>query len=183
MSTQPLTTVTEFIDDMFSHGDVETIPMSIGGNPMLHYTVNYNGHTISTIVNEDDFHSIVVKRKNNDTYDAYVFYDKNATITDLYKEYNDILDVENYTEGNLCIHDQSDNFQIDYMNDIIERAYILYRNETFPDTVPVFFDIDDDLYEYVIEMASERGVTIDQLINEIVIAEIEKLTEKESALT
>lgn len=179
MTTPQLTTVSEFIDDMFSQNDVHTKEITINDTIMLRYTVNFNDHTVSTIINNNEFHSIIVKRKNNDTYDSYVFYDKNAKIEDLYKNYEDILDIKNYTEGHLCIHEQSDKYQNDYLNDIIERVYILYRNETFPDTVPVFFDLDDDTYNSILEMANERGIEPQELMTKIVVNMFETL-KKES---
>jgi predicted HicB family RNase H-like nuclease len=175
MPTEQSVTVAEFIEDISQKSEVETKSIIIKNIPMQRNTSTINGNVISTIIYNDIFHSIIVKHKTDEGFNAYVFYNNDASIEDMNKNYNDILDLEKYDEGYLCIHEQSVDYQNDYLNDIIERAYAIIRNEPMSDTVPVFFNLDDDLYETLHVMADEQDITINDLVQKVIAEELEKL--------
>jgi methionine salvage enolase-phosphatase E1 len=163
---------------MYLNGDTVARQISLQNIDMSQHTVYFDGHIVSSITYDDKFHSIVVKRQNGNRYDSYVFYDKNAKIEDLYQAYLHVLDMKNYKEGFLCIHEQSDTHQTDYMNDIIHRVNVLYRNETFYEDVPIILDLDDDMFEWIKTISDERNMTIDEFITETILSEIKKLEEE-----
>ena len=176
--TEPLLTPQELCDDMNDASEVftKTVNVTIHDiqKDMAMFYTFVNKGMVAFVTDFIDIHSIVVKYDKN----AYAYYDKTATIIDLYNVYKDLIDLENYTEGYLSIHEQNDKFQNDYMNDLIERAQKLLRNEDFPDTVPIFFDMDDETYETLLKMANEQNVTVDELVQKVVIDEINKIMEE-----
>ena len=174
MPTEQSVTVTEFIEDISQQSEVETKSIIIDNIQMQRNTTTINGSIISTITYDDTFHSIIVKHKTDNGFNAYVFYNNNASIKDLYKNYNDIIDLENYEEGYLNIHEQSVDYQNDYLNDVIERAYAIIRNEPVSDTVPIFLNLDDDLYEALVTMANEEDITLNELVQKVITEELEK---------
>lgn len=167
----PLVTVCEFLEDLYGIGNVADIDVKVLNvdEEIIQYTKYINNNVVSVILQNEKFLSILVKHSNN----FYIFIDNSIDEDAAHTYYLEIVDIKNYKDGYVCIHEQHQTYNVDYMNDMIERSYAIIKNEDFPDTIPIFFDLDQEDYNYLNKLATESGKTFDDLVKQIIIDQIE----------
>jgi hypothetical protein len=174
--TAPLVTVSEFLEDLYSIDDVANIDVKVLNvdEEIIQYTKNYNNNVISVVIQNEKFLSILTKNDKN----FYIFCDIDMNVDMMYEIYLDICDIKTYKDGYICIHEQTEKYQVDYMNDMIQRSYAIMKNEDFPDTVPIFFDLDEEEYNYINKLATETGQTFDDFVMQMIVEHIEHIEQE-----
>ena len=117
---------------------------------------------------------------NENTHTTWVFKNDNAecfiTYDDITYDLHDISinSIKNSNRYQYRKNEKADidndAIQLDVYLDILEKATAIWRDEPFDTRVMMELDLDEETIELMNKMASDRGITVDELVEQALMA-------------